>query len=333
MNNCKGFTLIEIAIVAVIGGILIVSLSNLLSNYIDQTQKSSTERKIEIINEALQLHLELRGRYPCVAPINAAFGTPQFGVEVADCSDAATPPSTFGTTGVDGRQIRIGAVPVRTLNLTDDFIGDAWGGRFTYAVTATLADPDDFFNRDQGDISVIDSGSPSNSLITPDGSAHYVVVSHGPNNSGATNLAGGGITPCNAADMEGENCDNDNVFLFTLLTNRGNNIFDDLVSIRATSSYGQIMPAGAVMAFNLFTCPEGWIDFTEANGNFIKGLGAAGETLLDNGGTSEANLNINSVTATASASGIDIVTGINSPPNNNLPSYIALTYCEKEAPP
>lgn len=329
MKNSKGFTLVEVAIVAVIGGILIVSLSNLLLNYINQTRQSSTERKIEIINEALQLHLDLRGRYPCVASMNAAFDTPQFGVEMADCSDAATPPSTFGATGADGLQIRIGALPVRTLNLPDDFIGDAWGGRFTYAVTATLADPDDFFDRDNGDISVIDNGTPANSLITPDGSAHYVVVSHGPNNSGATNLGGAGTTACDATDIEGENCDNDDVFLSTLVTSLGNNAFDDLVSIRATSLYGQAVPSEAVMAFNLLVCPDGWVPFPEADGKFIRGLGAAGDNLRDESGTEEVDLDINTATVTASGSGVNVVIDVDSTPDNNIPPYVVLTYCRK----
>jgi len=331
MNNSKGFTLVEVAIVAVIGGILIVSLSNLLLSYINQTRQSSTERKMEIINEALQLYLDLRGRYPCVASSNAAFDTAQFGVEIADCSDAAAPPSTFGTTGADGLQIRIGAVPVRTLNLPDDFIGDAWGGRFTYAVTATLADPDDLFDRENGDISVIDSATPANSLITPAGSAHYVLVSHGPNNSGARNLGGGGATACDAADLEGENCDNDDVFLSTLVTSLGNNTFDDLVSIRSTTLYGQAVPPEAIVAFNLLACPDGWVPFEEAEGKFIRGLGAAGENVRDEDGTEEVDLEIDTITVRTSGLGtlVDVVTDVDSTPDNNLPPYLVLTYCKK----
>jgi prepilin-type N-terminal cleavage/methylation domain-containing protein len=331
MKNSKGFTLIEITIVAVIGGILIVSLSNLLTTYLNQSKRSSTERKLATIKDALQLHLELRGRYPCVASSNAAFNTPQFGVEIADCSDAAAPPSTFGTTGVDGLQIRIGAVPVRTLNLPDDFIGDAWGGRFTYAVTATLADPDDLFDRENGDISVIDSATPANSLITPAGSAHYVLVSHGPNNSGARNLGGGGAAACDAADLEGENCDNDDVFLSTLVTSLGNDTFDDLVSIRSTTLYGQIMPTGAIVAFNLSSCPvaEGWASFPAASGRFIRGLGAAGDNLGDQDGRSRVNLDIDKTNIRVFGTDVNVALDVDSSPDNNLPPYIALTYCIK----
>ena len=34
---------------------------------------------------------------------------------------------------------------------------------------------------------------------------------------------------------------------------------------------GETIPAGAVMAFNLSSCPDGWSPFTEANDRFIMG--------------------------------------------------------------
>ena len=49
------------------------------------------------------------------------------------------------------------------------------------------------------------------------------------------------------------------------------------------------VPSGAVMAFNLSSCPDGWSPFTEANGRFI--MGSQGN-LREKGGNSEINLRI-----------------------------------------
>ena len=52
---------------------------------------------------------------------------------------------------------------------------------------------------------------------------------------------------------------------------------------------GETIPAGAVMAFNLSSCPDGWSPFTEANDRFI--MGSQGN-LREKGGTSNIKLTI-----------------------------------------
>ena len=52
---------------------------------------------------------------------------------------------------------------------------------------------------------------------------------------------------------------------------------------------GETIPAGAVMAFNLSSCPDGWSPFTEANDRFI--MGSQGN-LREKGGKSNIKLTI-----------------------------------------
>ncbi len=121
-------------------------------------------------------------------------------------------------------------------------------------------------------------------LVQPPGSAHYVIVSHGANNSGATSTEAGGAMPCAAGNLEEENCDGDDMFRSSLLQGTADNasLYDDLISIRAMTAFGNQIPEGAVMAFNLNACPLGWVDFAAAEGRFILGvsgtldLGSAG---------------------------------------------------------
>jgi len=334
-----GFTLIEVAIVALIGGVMLATASALLLTYIKKVQISTTERRIAAIDEALELFLSLNGRYPCAAPLNAPIDSANFGREVS-ASQCNTEAAVAGeTTRVSG--VRIGAVPVRTINLPDDFIADAWSGRFTYAVTERLATPGSY-DRDEGAISVVDRNN--NSVITPEGSGHYVVVSHGANNSGATALGGGGVTPCTAGTLEAENCNGTATFRRTMLAGTANNaeFYDDMISVRASTSYGNQVPAGAVVAFDLAACPEGWVPYRDADDRVIFGAGfgaGAPYAVGDTGGKNEWRLNeiglgvtttpIDPTVIPGTATFIERASPIVNNAHENRPRYIALLYCQK----
>lgn len=44
------------------------------------------------------------------------------------------------------------------------------------------------------------------------------------------------------------------------------------------------VPAGAIMAFNLTSCPSGWSDYTPAYGRFLRGIDQTGVTTVDPSG-------------------------------------------------
>ncbi len=363
MLKNKGFTLIELAIVLLIAGVLLASASALLLTYVKQSQLSVTHKRLDSIDEALQLFLELNGRYPCAAPLNAAFGAATFGVEIAnlDCDGAAVVANqTTQVVGRGARNVRIGAVPVRTLNLPDDYIADVWGGRFTYAVTSALAS-NGTYDRTQGAIFVNDSGAGAapNPVVTfpVPGSAHYVITSHGINNSGATVLAGGGVVACTAGTLENENCDGDATFMNTLLVGNaaGANLYDDIV-VSTLSALGDQVPPFAVMAFNLNACPNGWTPFAAANGSAIFGTFAAGDPappgagsliLLQSGGVLANSVQDLETGVLSTIPDLDITSlppggGTNllqsgagaftATPLNNVPAFVALHYCQKDPP-
>lgn len=45
------------------------------------------------------------------------------------------------------------------------------------------------------------------------------------------------------------------------------------------------VPAGAVMAFDLASCPSGWSEYAAARGRFLRGIDLSGSTALDPAGT------------------------------------------------
>ncbi len=355
MINKKGFTLVEVAIVLIIAGILFAAISSLLLIYMNQVQLKTTRQRMAAIDESLQIYLNLNGRYPCPADLTAMPDTTNFGVEISnDCGSLSG--SVDGTSETSGNtlppnnfDVRIGTVPVRTLNLPDEFIADAWGQRFTYAVTERLA-TSGTYDRDEGAVDVIDSAG--NYVVNPTrnpaiGLAHYVVVSHGKNASGGT-PAGGGSNPipCVASDLDGENCNGDSIFRRTMLYSTGSNPMDDLIAFRGNNSslYGQEIPARAVMAFNAHACPNGWVPFGNADGRVIIGADSTNYSLGDMGGEAEITtqseevgveflspgnrLDLNAIITTYPGGDAVAIPGTASPQENRMP-YIALIYCEK----
>ncbi|MBI3776801.1 MAG: prepilin-type N-terminal cleavage/methylation domain-containing protein [Gammaproteobacteria bacterium] len=124
----KGFTLIEIAIVLVIVGLLLGGLLMPLATQVEVQRRIETEKTLEQIKEALIGFAMVNGRLPCPANPSAPTGTPTAGVERIT---AAPPAPACGAAG------EYGVVPWVTLGVSEL---DAWGRRFTYRVTPSFPD-------------------------------------------------------------------------------------------------------------------------------------------------------------------------------------------------
>jgi len=274
----KGFTLIEIAIVMVITGLMVSMMAEGFTSVIQRQRLTQTNTYIEQIREALSDYVALNGRLPCPADPSIAPGMAGYGREAgADC--AAVP--TAEVAQVDGRidpvttvalKIRVGAVPVLTLGLPFEAISDGFGNRFTYAVTESLTSSTTFA-ASQGAIEIVDSTGTS--MLTTPGTGLYTVLSHGRDGRGAYNELGNlHGSACGDDDgLDTENCDGDGVFrtgLFSSAT--GNQHFDDFVE------FSETMLGGAATATNTGpTCPPGIAG--------IPGVDAAGApTCLSPGG-------------------------------------------------
>lgn len=132
MNNktklslCRGFSLIEMAIVLVILGFVMGALLLPLQAQRQQLSQSQTENTLEIANKALLGFAQSQGRLPCPATAN---GTGVF----PDDSPVSNP--VAGGTCV----VQVGFLPAATLGVqptdTQGFALDAWGNRIRYAVT------------------------------------------------------------------------------------------------------------------------------------------------------------------------------------------------------
>lgn len=188
-TNRAGFTLVEMAIVLVIVGLLLGGLLMPLSAQVEQRRIGETQKALEEIKEALIGFAIANGRLPCPASATTPTGAAGAGIE-------PTPIVATGCTNFAG------VLPWATLGVNET---DAWGNRYTYRVTreftrtaprttfASCAIPPPsnptlaaFALCSQGDMTLLTTGGGS-SLSS---NIPVVVISHGKNGNGAYHIQG-----------------------------------------------------------------------------------------------------------------------------------------------
>jgi prepilin-type N-terminal cleavage/methylation domain-containing protein len=160
-----GFTLVEMAIVILIMGILLVPILEAYSHYIKEKRIEDTRENIAAVTSGISGFQDVQARLPCPADATLAPGAANFGKEFdVNCNPAAIGLTAAGmcTAGngiclVAGQRnlggaagatdanelVLIGAVPI--VSMRDQGVSertavanDAWGRKLTYAVTASL---------------------------------------------------------------------------------------------------------------------------------------------------------------------------------------------------
>jgi prepilin-type N-terminal cleavage/methylation domain-containing protein len=201
MKYQQGFSLIEIAIVLVIVGLLLGGLMTPLATQFENSKRNETQQTLETIAEALYGFALTQGRLPCPDTDNDGQENP------------------LG--GVGGCAVFFGNLPWATLNTGNS---DAWGRPFIYRVTGVYADNTDgtgcgvatlavsFSLCSNGNIQVLDAAVGNAVAAT----IPAIVLSRGANGAAA------------GAD-ENENGDNDAVFVSKEYSTLAVNPFDDMV--------------------------------------------------------------------------------------------------------
>lgn len=165
-----GFTLIEMAIVLVVVGLIITGAFAALSPILANTKVTETRATMSKIEAALQVYAIRFSCLPCPAADNSADGVAQFVGLASGCGTSCT--------------ANFGAVPWQTLGMSRGDIGDAYNNRIRYHVTPALIAANGM-NRSGtnyaplGAITVRERDN-AGALVVVTTEAAYVLVSHGP---------------------------------------------------------------------------------------------------------------------------------------------------------
>jgi prepilin-type N-terminal cleavage/methylation domain-containing protein len=228
-----GFTLIEVAVVLVIVGLLLAGGINLMSSSADTARYKQTQSDMQEVKEALITFYIQNHFLPCPDqhnnPTNASYGR----------SDYTAGSVTAGGTCANNR----GWLPHIDLGVGGN--GDGWGERYRYVVSG---DSTNFFSNKQTSCNYTRPGVPTaNTIRIQDlntGATIYVaewsafsLISTGKNgqqtNAGVSDVDGafnasGGYAGLN--QREQENDDNDSTLRYGTQVSDGTNVlFDDMV--------------------------------------------------------------------------------------------------------
>jgi prepilin-type N-terminal cleavage/methylation domain-containing protein len=226
-NRHHGFTLVELAIVLFVIGLLVAGLIGPVEVQMEARDRRKTLETMEQAREALYGFALTHRRLPCPDTDGDGRSNPPF-----DATDAGTMAATAVCEVITDQN---GFLPWFELGLAG---GDAWGNRITYRVSNpqfTMPAQDLACNGDEagtdefdlcatGDIRLRTRGDDPSTTGTTEskylfdavttGAVVAVLVSHGRNGYGATSVDGikRGEVPADNAD-EDENADGDELFI------------------------------------------------------------------------------------------------------------------------
>jgi type II secretory pathway pseudopilin PulG len=222
----SGMTLIDIAIVMMVIGLLLVPAIQTYNTWKFNRQVGTTSSNRLAINKAIADFFFINGVYPCPA-------LPNLGP-----NDAAYGDSNCAGTNIDA-VTRMGAVPWATLNIPASMALDGFKNKFTYAVSrhqtevATWNTTGALLIRGRNSLGA--SRCENFAIYNINTVAHYIIVSHGASGVGARTAEGALRNACSGVTVDGENCDNDNTFVHDVCVandNAGAEFYDDLTDYK-----------------------------------------------------------------------------------------------------
>lgn len=252
----EGFSLIELSVVISIAAASTVGFLSWTQpeNITDSKKAIETRKKMDTIENAIGAFRVEQNRLPCPADPYMRIDNTHSGVITNHYA------SDFGSEDLDKTQTTVngvltlgidcptsqGAVPVQSLGLSSDYINDAWGRRFTYAVSPKLCGADGGTTPGAGlsatksqeiGCNQRDYENNAGNITITDGSANittsaaYVIISHGSDGDGAF-LPSGTALAASGDASEAENSDNDAVTAFTFVKKTKNTTYDDITSFK-----------------------------------------------------------------------------------------------------
>lgn len=215
----SGFTLIEVAVVLVIVGLLVGSFIGTFTSRIDTSRRDATKNNLDEIKQVLMAYTFTQS--PLFLP----------------CPDMDVPPNGLGdsTAGVCDAAGAVGTLPWIDLGMGTE---DAWGNRYSYWVDPAYSDRNIGFDiSTPAAISAQVNTRINNNAAAMTANAVAVIFSRGKNGLGGISVEGVNrpAIPAlgNGHDDEIENADANSVFMSRFNTDEGvtaaGGAFDDVL--------------------------------------------------------------------------------------------------------
>lgn len=222
----QGFTLLELCVVLIVVGMLMSFSVMPMKMTMARGALDDTQENMDAAQEALNVYFEMNGHYPCPAlrgltPDDEAFGKAQENCFSGGGNRSGAGGRDKGTQSVEGREgkrVRIGILPFRSLGLNDAEGLDGWDRLLQYAVTEELTDAA-YFDQRAGAIAVV--AEDLKSRVEPAATVQYVLFSTGETGAGGFGSGGAQGDKCLPKIREGENCDDDAIFMDSPLSKGG----------------------------------------------------------------------------------------------------------------
>lgn len=289
-HKSAGFTLIELAIIILIAGILIIPLVQLYANYLIEKDIDTTKTRIVDAGRAISLSSTIR--YPCpsdrsLTPTNANYGVDVCSIAgftlagVPDCNTTGaeqgicktpgardTDDDADTTAGNNNEFVLIGGVPLKVGGTTIGGVSgsniiDAWGKQLNYAVSFTSARPNrsEGFTRFKNGVIRVQDEFGNNTAGT-NNDAQFVIYSSGPDRVGGFEERSGVRNNCILGRVDSENCDGDNTFAESLAHFEGTLHYDDYMYVQTDQSANLwlVVPDGTALNLptaHIQTIPKG----------------------------------------------------------------------------
>jgi prepilin-type N-terminal cleavage/methylation domain-containing protein len=241
MAAMRGFSLVEMAIVLVVIGLVLSGGLLAIAPVIQNTKVADTEARLDRLEQAIILHSIRYGCIPCPANPTLASGN-------ANAGRAQDGPASYYTTGCTAnacQQNNQGAVPWINLGISEAEATDGYTVRIDYAITAGLQNAN-------GMMRAPPATYPAGTLVvnTADGTqitgaAAYVLISHGDDRSGGFGASGIAAPDPNGSANQTANTNGTPFVQDTLNGTSGANHFDDIVRWRTAPMIIQLCGTNA----------------------------------------------------------------------------------------
>lgn len=228
----SAFSLIELSIVISIMAVLMTGAITISVSVINNTKKLTTIDKINEIYGAIGKYILTYKRLPCPASLNLIDSDPMFGIEKFNNNGGCV--SADGNGVYNSGNIYLGAIPVKSLDLSFDMAKDDFGSKLTFIIdhrfTYPFQEVPNFANFSFGTVENLNSITVTEKFLSVNRDINaqniLLIISHGLNKFGAFNY--------NSTSQNGNSPDadeNTNITVGTsyVKSNSNSQIFDDIV--------------------------------------------------------------------------------------------------------